>query len=137
MTDLVTAHRDLLAAIPDVDSNQGIRGLLAKHAPTEIDGEVVCTHCGTMAPCQTWKSVRDHHRNAEGDEYDQRALRLFNGARRPRDGITGRLAPISGSDRIDIATEAAKLRAAAHPDHAPRCPRFDLPVDGCDHCRTS
>jgi hypothetical protein len=136
MSDLTQMHRDLLAAIPDVDSNHGIRALIKQHAPTFVDGHVTCTRCGIDAPCPTWKSIRDHHLNTVGDEFDRRALVVFNGTRRRRDGITGRLAPISGSDRIDIATEAARLRAAAQPDRTPRCPRFDLPVDGCDHCRT-
>lgn len=71
------------------------------------------------------------------DEAYETALRRWNAAHRRRDPITGNPVPLSGSDRIEIETDAARLRAAANPvpELDDECPLTELPKASCSHCR--
>jgi hypothetical protein len=71
------------------------------------------------------------------DVHYETALRRWNTTRRRRDPITGKHAPLTGADRIDIETAAARLRAAENP--APEvdeiCGLTELAKTSCSHCR--
>lgn len=74
---ILMAHRDMLAAIPDVDSNSALLELLREHAPVFVEGEgrLVCRGCAPSeplteekvypvrladGPCPTWSTIHAH-----------------------------------------------------------------------------
>lgn len=82
---VIAAHRDLIAAIPDVDSNATLRQLLEEHKPTLDPADpdrLMCKGCAPAepytpqseenyparaadAPCPTWSTIfRLHRRSA-------------------------------------------------------------------------
>ncbi len=75
----LAAHKDMLAGIPDVDSNAALLALLREHAPVfvEAEGRLVCRGCAPSepltedssypvrladGPCPTWSTIRAHFR---------------------------------------------------------------------------
>lgn len=77
-TRIVAAHRDMLAAIPDVDNNAALLDLLREHAPVFVEAEdrLVCRGCAPSepltedkeyparaaeGPCPTWTTIHAHH----------------------------------------------------------------------------
>lgn len=74
----VSAHRDMLAAIPDVDNNAALLELLRDHAPVvdpECPDRLMCKGCAPSepltaekefpvrfvdAPCPTWSTIHAH-----------------------------------------------------------------------------
>lgn len=73
------------------------------------------------------------------DMYDQAAQAEFNQTRREFDHIDLRWKPMTAGDRDVVMRAAARMRKAAellaNPTPEERCERYDLPVNGCDHCR--
>jgi hypothetical protein len=74
---VLAAHRDLLAAIPDIDNNSALIALLREHAPVfaESEDRLVCHGCAPSepltddkeypvraadGPCPTWSTIHAH-----------------------------------------------------------------------------
>jgi hypothetical protein len=74
---ILMAHLDMVAAIPDVDSNAALLELLREHAPVFVEGEgrLACRGCAPSeplteekvypvrladGPCPTWSTIHAH-----------------------------------------------------------------------------
>jgi hypothetical protein len=74
---ILTAHKDMLAAIPDVDNNAALRQLVVDHEPVFVQSEdrLVCKGCAPSepltedkvypvrlanGPCPTWSTIHAH-----------------------------------------------------------------------------
>jgi hypothetical protein len=77
---ILVAHKEMLAAIPDVESNAALRDLLRDHAPVfvEVEDRLVCRGCqasepftaqsedeypvrAANGPCPTWLTIHGHY----------------------------------------------------------------------------
>jgi hypothetical protein len=75
---ILAAHKDMLAGIPDADSNAPLRTLLVEHVPVFVEAEdrLVCRGCAPSepltedkeypvrladGPCPTWSTIHAHY----------------------------------------------------------------------------